>query len=1682
MSDLFDLVRRLGDDAGGTMAVLEILLRVTLLLTAAAFLILGLRRTSASLRHLVWTLSLVGTLLIPLFSWAFPAWRLAILPQPAEVFSGPVNEQAADSPDGRPTTMGLSTSEALDAPTGELQDLSAALSGAEVENSVVPGSALSVLPEQAWSWPVIVAIIWAAGTSLGLVWLGVGVAGAWYVTRHARLPADSPWRPILRQVLASCGFRRPVEVRECASVSIPMTWGVRRPVILVPAGSGAWSEATQRSVLLHELGHIRRGDCLMHLVGRLACVVYWFHPLVWLAARQSRKASEQAADDMVLSSRIAPSDYAEQLVGIAAQIRGLPWFGHAALPMASPSDLERRVVAILDPQRNHRSLKRKTCCALLILATLLLVPCAVLRLGYAEEKVAQNPDSTISGKDAKNVDEVSADALSPDRFPATVAAAIRSELQDRRLPFLNEDRLNAIQSDFRDFVRDKMPMGISAERRKAILESLRRHIPGDYLGMPDGLKTLKWKTWMAMRRWPLTEKEQSQLAAQRNWMRGIILQLPEDKYVKRQNKIEELAGVFADPLCTSLDRPMSEAQFAKFQEAIQTFLRKNRTVMPHDLLPRICHRFVIEALHGQWLGDKGAMLFPRFDTDPIIGCGTHNLVMNLSFQSNREHVGWYISLNGFSRDHSLFDTKRGPLRGPDVGIASSELSSWLEKEGCCDFGYDDTNGGRLFAVRGAKLLHLDVKAWYEADAIADPDLRNRIQTNGKDAIPLKDAYQEYKEQHTVIPPKEFVGRYIGVLTKEGRLAVVHVSDFSGIQSVNVGIRVRTNAPSTADKGTKVPYAVTKPEKANPAKDLEYTLRAALRIPDGKPVLDAPLAASSPQTLLPWQGNQPKTGTNVVQSSESGSLKEVQSFNAPEPWPPRIDPGKRMFDNLDFVQQRCTYTLRATVGSEAEIRVAAKVAPKMKRSPAQTPTPTVLQPSVSSDTATVRGRVLDHEGKPVKEARVFLRGPGTLEVLNGNIDWHMSDGNWGGGDLSVGDDDPRLRRWIGNVTREVVSTGADGRFQLRGLGRDFSHVIVLAPQLYVWAVPLPAEDARRDMTIRLPQPATLKVVMDIPGAIQSNEERPLHDSVKWPQTVPPEKDAWIHLRLMTKNMDGWKNLGNFSQTRPVANPGELVLANLTPGHYGFSRSKMLSLGHGGHGAFCDRQQDLVLSSGETKVIRLVRTRGQRVEGEVRGLPKDSPGAWIMVRSAKGEEPKRMIDQWQLSNADFLTCQKDAKFLTSLLEPGQYRIVAHAYQPEQEPKPRAQTIQSGVRRPDVVGSALVTIEDDDPAAPKKRRPVVTIEMKPRQEAADRDAIATPGTSRRESQERSPDAAAIAIAKGINWLNRHQAEDGRWSFDFTKQCKGEVCSGVGKRSAESEATGLALLPFLGTGQTHKEGKYRKTIAKGLDWLVKQQEADGNLAGKCDKPMRAHAVATFALCSAFDITKDADLEKSAQKAVDHIEHSQDKATGGWRGSPQEVSDIVAYGWRLVALESAERAGLKVAPAALKNAIESIPSVAKGERPGLDSKQPNEPATPDAIAITMLSRQYLGVGQGDPIMQELANRLMAGIRDPKQHNTPYDWFFGTSAMRTFGGPDWGTWNEKLRQSVTESQIKEGCAAGSWNAGESATDASVDKGDRLTTTCLSVLALEVYYRFLPINRPETKEGGETHIAPDKVRH
>lgn len=247
MSEILNVVRRMGVDAGGTGLAWGFLLRVTVLLLVAAFVAIALRRSSAAMRHLVWTLSLIGTLLIPFCSWALPAWQWAVLPQrqplpstaPAAVSenrlpSPPTVVQAGDDPATNRLPSARSP-HSFAAPDGKTLEARATKSPvpANVDHPVpVP------LPHPSWTWPVLFAALWVLGTFLGIVWIGIGVVAAWHVARHHKTTAGSHWNCMLYELLSQCGIRRAIEVRECPAVSVPMTWGLFRRVILVPAGSG----------------------------------------------------------------------------------------------------------------------------------------------------------------------------------------------------------------------------------------------------------------------------------------------------------------------------------------------------------------------------------------------------------------------------------------------------------------------------------------------------------------------------------------------------------------------------------------------------------------------------------------------------------------------------------------------------------------------------------------------------------------------------------------------------------------------------------------------------------------------------------------------------------------------------------------------------------------------------------------------------------------------------------------------------------------------------------------------------------------------------------------------------------------------------------------------------------------------------------------------------------------------------------------------------------------------------------------------------------------------------------------------------------------------------------------------------------------------------------------------------
>ncbi len=171
-------------------------------------------------------------------------------------------------------------------------------------------------------------------------------------------------RFLLREACDQLRLRRPVRLLQSADNPMPLTWGWWRPVVLLPADAAHWPTERRRVVLLHELAHAKRWDCLTQTVARIVCALYWINPLVWLAARRMCVERERACDDLVLNSGCRASDYATHLVDIARTFRRTPQL--AGIAMARSSQLQGRIAAIVDASRARR-LRPFTALAILIL-------------------------------------------------------------------------------------------------------------------------------------------------------------------------------------------------------------------------------------------------------------------------------------------------------------------------------------------------------------------------------------------------------------------------------------------------------------------------------------------------------------------------------------------------------------------------------------------------------------------------------------------------------------------------------------------------------------------------------------------------------------------------------------------------------------------------------------------------------------------------------------------------------------------------------------------------------------------------------------------------------------------------------------------------------------------------------------------------------------------------------------------------------------------------------------------------------------------------------------------------------------------------------------------------------------------------------------------------------------------
>lgn len=285
-----------------------------------------LRRRSPAVRHHIWTVGVIAALLVPA---ACAMW-------PAQL---------------------------------------AAVGGAPVIGPTLEGAAVLVRSSasgESHAWIGWIAIVWSAGALVFAVRFARDHVAAWRLVRAAAPGTEPAWRVALEQAREAIGLSASVELLHSTTISSPMTIGLRRQRVLLPDAAQAWSTERLRNVLMHELAHVKRRDTLVQLAAQIACSLYWFNPLAWLALARLRQEREHACDDLVLRAGIRPSSYASDLLDVARLLAGHRDARASAVCMIDAAGTEARIRRVLDGETARGAMRTRYRIAAVVVALAVL--------------------------------------------------------------------------------------------------------------------------------------------------------------------------------------------------------------------------------------------------------------------------------------------------------------------------------------------------------------------------------------------------------------------------------------------------------------------------------------------------------------------------------------------------------------------------------------------------------------------------------------------------------------------------------------------------------------------------------------------------------------------------------------------------------------------------------------------------------------------------------------------------------------------------------------------------------------------------------------------------------------------------------------------------------------------------------------------------------------------------------------------------------------------------------------------------------------------------------------------------------------------------------------------------------------------------------------------------------------
>jgi beta-lactamase regulating signal transducer with metallopeptidase domain len=353
------------------------LVKTTVVLTLALIAMMASRRRPAAFRHFLLSAALIGLLLLPVLTVVPVGWRSDLVPAwlgPFQIAGGgrgtPVLGKAEVAKPGLSVPGGTWGVLSIALPAGtrgtstEASPRAASLGEAPTDRtepaSVSIGTSVGAKRIRRSALALGLALVWAAGAAALGLRLAFGLAGAVRLTAEGAPLRDPAWRVLLERFLALVSLRRPVRLRSHPAVLVPLTWGWRRPVVLLPKGADDWTDDERSSALFHELSHIKRADFLVMLLVRTSLALFWWNPLCWVVYRELLKEQEIACDELVLRAGIRPSTYAASLLAFRRSA-GFRWNPSAALlGLLGRSSFQERLAAILKQKLTFMEVKMRT--------------------------------------------------------------------------------------------------------------------------------------------------------------------------------------------------------------------------------------------------------------------------------------------------------------------------------------------------------------------------------------------------------------------------------------------------------------------------------------------------------------------------------------------------------------------------------------------------------------------------------------------------------------------------------------------------------------------------------------------------------------------------------------------------------------------------------------------------------------------------------------------------------------------------------------------------------------------------------------------------------------------------------------------------------------------------------------------------------------------------------------------------------------------------------------------------------------------------------------------------------------------------------------------------------------------------------------------------------------------------